>query len=860
MNPIKPDIDYSYAGFEQENQDGPFPGTQLDNDLANLVTSASQTIDALADIRRADGALNNGIVTADSLDESLLIGLSTPEPWETSHRYVVLDCIVSQEPGLQGVYRCAVSHESADFSDDLAAGYWELIFLLSPDGLGLAPVAISGAYVDLTGKPTLGTAAAQNVDAFMQPGDYDPQNIKDDVFAFANMTGVVNAATQVDFNRLWEHDAYVQRRLGECFYGFTGKSTGIDDQIYPFAQNAVQDHEYDPILNSLFQIQRCSAGSTNWTIAERCRILIFPVPSGGAIVNAIEYTPELQVGHGAGLSIRRQGLDVYFYTTARTVTGHELTDAGKGFSKVQWKGASTTQGDVQDFQLMGYIGSGHPLQDYNRANVCLGGENNELIILLATRTTNTYGAEDKYVLIWNRAAVEAAADPLTVAPLWMFPLDKLPPLFGASVQSIYGAKDHLIISLGSGAPFGYTGIHVLTYAGDVLADIPFEQENGYYGATGIYNNPTLGYPLTFEVEGITIGPRGYPLITILSQFQTDAGATLVSYEGKYYQCRTANTGVSPRDPNYWVPTLKTAGAVAWTSATIATIGTYTTVRSKVIYEIAPMKGLADEKPANSGLISGLNPLGGEVQRNNSTFRTVLNEYFNFVGTSPNTGESKLYAGLTARGLYMHDAREGADSSKESPLRVNFLPGFEYVELTAMNGQSGTGNLRVYGANDPTYPGEVRATGTLSASVAGTQDSIQAFRAGVKKFSTYASGAITQVVADGDSHLTLSLRTLAGAASGPSAYWAVNQTLSATVIDATAITGDLLPFANDTYSLGSVGRRIKKVWATALSLFPAASVTPATNGEMVFQLTSNTALAIKVKGSDGTVRTGTITLA
>lgn len=42
--------------------------------------------------------------------------------------------------------------------------------------------------------------------------------------------------------------------------------------------------------------------------------------------------------------------------------------------------------------------------------------------------------------------------------------------------------------------------------------------------------------------------------------------------------------------------------------------------------------------------------------------------------------------------------------------------------------------------------------------------------------------------------------------------------------------------------------------------PQASVTPYGLGEMCFQLTSNTSLVVKVKGSDGTVRSATLTLA
>lgn len=47
---------------------------------------------------------------------------------------------------------------------------------------------------------------------------------------------------------------------------------------------------------------------------------------------------------------------------------------------------------------------------------------------------------------------------------------------------------------------------------------------------------------------------------------------------------------------------------------------------------------------------------------------------------------------------------------------------------------------------------------------------------------------------------------------------------------------------------------------ATVLVPSATATPANNGEMVFELTSNTSLTVKVKGSDGTVRSVVLTLA
>jgi hypothetical protein len=47
---------------------------------------------------------------------------------------------------------------------------------------------------------------------------------------------------------------------------------------------------------------------------------------------------------------------------------------------------------------------------------------------------------------------------------------------------------------------------------------------------------------------------------------------------------------------------------------------------------------------------------------------------------------------------------------------------------------------------------------------------------------------------------------------------------------------------------------------AVVLKPQPSVVPAGVGDMVFQLTNDTTLVVKVKGSDGTVRSATLTLA
>lgn len=64
----------------------------------------------------------------------------------------------------------------------------------------------------------------------------------------------------------------------------------------------------------------------------------------------------------------------------------------------------------------------------------------------------------------------------------------------------------------------------------------------------------------------------------------------------------------------------------------------------------------------------------------------------------------------------------------------------------------------------------------------------------------------------------------------------------------------------TVTLGLNGNDVIKYTANGLILKPPVSLTPANNGEVMFQLTSNTQLTVKVKGSDGVVRSTNLTLA
>lgn len=67
---------YSFSGWQAVNPTKPLPGGQIDNELANVSQSIETLVSAVQDVRRSDGALQNGIVTADSLAPDVVYQIS----------------------------------------------------------------------------------------------------------------------------------------------------------------------------------------------------------------------------------------------------------------------------------------------------------------------------------------------------------------------------------------------------------------------------------------------------------------------------------------------------------------------------------------------------------------------------------------------------------------------------------------------------------------------------------------------------------------------------------------------------------------------------------------------------------------
>jgi hypothetical protein len=131
-NPTPYSPSYGFTGFQSENPTDPLPGNRLDTELFNVEQTTDELINALGEVRRSDGALQNGIVTPESMSTSALALTQSwvfKGDWAEDTAYSVGD-VVSQ---VGATYVVIVNHtSSSDFQADLDAG--KLMLFANPSG------------------------------------------------------------------------------------------------------------------------------------------------------------------------------------------------------------------------------------------------------------------------------------------------------------------------------------------------------------------------------------------------------------------------------------------------------------------------------------------------------------------------------------------------------------------------------------------------------------------------------------------------------------------------------------------------------------------------------------------------------
>lgn len=189
-NPDPYEVSFSFAGFQATSPQEPLPGGSLDNELANIATALNTTIDALQDVRRADGALVNGIVTLDSLADEV----TTKFQGASAYQLAIANGFVGTETewlaSLDGT-------DGADGANGAAATVQVgTITTLAPGAnVTVTNSGTPNAAVFNFGIPQGAPGAAGAGTGDMLAATYDPNNKGGDAFAMANM--VEDAAHKV---------------------------------------------------------------------------------------------------------------------------------------------------------------------------------------------------------------------------------------------------------------------------------------------------------------------------------------------------------------------------------------------------------------------------------------------------------------------------------------------------------------------------------------------------------------------------------------------------------------------------------------------------------------------------------------
>lgn len=71
MTDLTVSVTYSFSAWQANNPSDPLPAQELDNQITVLANGHNALVSAVGDVRRADGNLQNGVVSLDSLDPDL---------------------------------------------------------------------------------------------------------------------------------------------------------------------------------------------------------------------------------------------------------------------------------------------------------------------------------------------------------------------------------------------------------------------------------------------------------------------------------------------------------------------------------------------------------------------------------------------------------------------------------------------------------------------------------------------------------------------------------------------------------------------------------------------------------------------
>lgn len=425
-----------------------------------------------------------------------------------------------------------------------------------------------------------------------------------------------------------------QKKLMETVVGFG--STALFDG----ADNANQGMAYVKVgnLEKIFLLHRVAG--TTWKSDERQRITEFTLAEDGSLGNPTAITQPLNLSH-QGLSAIVEDGQVYLYAGMNTGSDN---NSAKGFSKITWKGANTTQADIRSFQMFGLTGSGHALQGYSRATTAVS-TSGEFIVLCAWDDTpqNT-----RWAFVYNRKEIEASNDSLNVIPLNRFKMTPPSVRGGHIVQGMACDDKYIYVIGGEVAPKTNNVINVFSMNGYQVGWFHVDGSIAEYTDSQLLSNGALGSATQMEAEGIAIRANGNLLFST-----TDV----------------------------------------WKS------GSAYTRRSKLIYELTNQH-TAGTQPINRGYVYRESPAPLHLYEGAYDVTINRGDALVFADYNEVNMEMKEMFGYHGQNkLYLNDVADGANSDDPSIWFVERKAGRSYAGFRAKTNNTQGAGFNAYGTDD-----------------------------------------------------------------------------------------------------------------------------------------------------------------
>lgn len=378
---------------------------------------------------------------------------------------------------------------------------------------------------------------------------------------------------------------YRQRSVMVPNFGFNGT------EIYPTAINAPQGLalDRDPLTGEKFFYISQPTRTPTWGAQEYIRITKWRFREDGGVEDVAVISPEIRSSH-AHLSTLREDGKLYMYQSYQApldsigLPGELTTETGKGWSKLEWKDAATSEADLVNYQVWGRPGSGHRYEHMGKGCVQVS-QCGKYMILIGINYTGTAGGRTLFV--YDRKQVESAANPLECEPVFApKALLALPSDSGIAYQGETCDGKYIYILWGHAGLYARRGISIYNLQGEKIRDINVD------GPAMLYNNkqlreghPDLGMCMAMEPEGITLeGDTIY--ITWTDYWRKDC--PIVTYDGlNYVNIAGGNQGNTPNVSfGHWRVTTAPANDGAYDPNKTYERG-LTTVRRKVITATEP---------------------------------------------------------------------------------------------------------------------------------------------------------------------------------------------------------------------------------------------------------------------------------